>query len=146
VTTARSQRYWEDVSVGDELPGFEIALGWSRMARQVSGSQDFYEVHHDPDFARDGGHAGIFYNTGFTRACLSRLLTGYVGDGGWVRKLRFEMRRMNMNGDTIHVRGKVAAVREVSGGDNEVDLELWIENSREGVTTPASATVTLPSR
>jgi hypothetical protein len=56
------------------------------------------------------------------------------------------MRRMNMNGDTIRVKGRVAAVREVEGADNEVDIELWIENDREGVTTPASATVSLPSR
>jgi hypothetical protein len=116
------------------------------MARQVSGSQDFYEVHHDPDFARAGGHRDIFYNTGFTRACLSRLLTDWVGDDGWVKKLRFEMRRMNMNGDTMRLRGKVAGKREVPGADNEVDIELWVENDREGITTPASATVTLPGR
>jgi acyl dehydratase len=145
-TTVRAQRYWEDVRAGDEIPGFEIPLNWTRMARQVSGSQDFYEVHHDPEFARAGGHRDIFYNTGFTRACLSRLLTDYAGDGGWLKKLRFEMRRMNMNGDTIRVTGRVAAVREVEGADNEVDIELWIENDREGVTTPASATISLPSR
>jgi len=66
--TTTSQRYWDDVQVGDELPGYELPLTWTRMAAQVSGSQDFYPVHHDPDFARAGGHRDIFYNTGFTRA------------------------------------------------------------------------------
>lgn len=141
--TARRQRYFEDVNVGDELPGFDVVLNPNRMVKQVSGSQDFYEVHHDSEFARAGGHRDIFYNTGFTRANLGRLLTDFVGDDGWVRKLRFEMRRMNMNGDTMRVRGKVAAKRPET---KELDIELWIENDREGLTTPASATVTLPGR
>jgi len=145
-TATKTQRYWEDVNVGDELPGFTFQLGWTKMAQQVSGSQDFYPVHHDPPFAQAGGHAGIFYNTGFTRASLGRLLTDWIGDDGWLKKLRFEMRRMNMNGDTMSVKGKVVEKREVPDADNEVDVELWVENDREGVTTPAFATVTLPSR
>jgi acyl dehydratase len=141
-----AQRYWEEVKVGDELPGFTMKLNWTKMAEQVSGSQDFYPVHHDPEFARAGGHEGIFYNTGFTRASLGRLVTDWAGDEGWLRKLRFAMRRMNRNGDTISVKGRVTDKREVPGADNEVDIELWIENDHEGVTTPASAVVTLPSR
>lgn len=137
------QRYYEDVNVGDEIGGFDVLLNATRMVKQVSGSQDFYEVHHDTAFAQSGGHRDIFYNTGFTRANLGRLLTDYVGDDGWVKKLRFEMRRMNMPDDMMHVRGKVAGKRD---NGNEVDIELWIENDREGLTTPASATVTLPSR
>ena len=142
-TNTRTQNFFEDVNIGDELPGFDVVLDAQRMVKQVSGSQDFYPVHHDTAFAQAGGHRDIFYNTGFMRANLARLLTDFVGDDGWVRKLRFEMRRMNMNGDTMHIRGKVAGKRPES---NEIDIELWAENDREGVTTPASATVTLPNR
>jgi acyl dehydratase len=145
--TTTSQRYWDDVQVGDELPGYELPLTWTRMAAQVSGSQDFYPVHHDPDFARAGGHRDIFYNTGFTRAALSRLLTDWIGPQGWLRKLGFEMRRMNRNGDTIRLRGEVMAKRESTDPrGHEIDIDLWIENDREGRTTPARAVVQLPSR
>ena len=64
--TAVEQRYWDDVRVGDKLDGFDLELGWTKMAEQVSGSQDFYAVHHDPGFAAEAGHETIFYNTGFT--------------------------------------------------------------------------------
>ena len=57
--------------------------------------------------------------------------------------MRLEMRRMNMNGDTMKVKGKIAGKRPET---NEIDIELWAENDREGITTPASATVTLPSK
>ena len=144
--TPPKQIYWEDVREGDELPGFRMKLGWTAMAVQVSGSQDFNPLHHDVDWAQNSGHKGIFYNTGFTQGCLSRLLTDWHGVDGWVKKFSFQMRRMNMNGDTMQVRGKVQAKREVSGGPNEVHLEIWIENDREGITTTGGAVVQLPLR
>ena len=57
----------------------------------------------------------------------------------------FQMRRMNMNGDTMQVRGKVIGKRKVPDGPSEVDLEIWIENDREGITTPGGAIVQLPA-
>ncbi|MGH2588756.1 MAG: MaoC/PaaZ C-terminal domain-containing protein [Dehalococcoidia bacterium] len=148
MTTATTveQRYWEDVAEGDELPGFALYLSETKIAEQVSGSQDFYPVHHDREFARAGGHPDIFVNTGFTRAALSRLLTDYVGTDGWVRRLSYEMRRMNRPGDTMQLRGRVAKKYVADDGDRCVDVELWVQNEREGVTTPATATVMLPAR
>ena len=143
---APAQRYWDDVTEGQELPGFDLYLSETKIAEQVSGSQDFYPVHHDRPFARAGGHADIFVNTGFTRATLSRLLTDYAGVDGWVCKLSYEMRRMNRPGDTMKFRGHVTRVYVADDGSHRVDLAIWAENDREGVTTPATATVTLPTR
>ena len=54
--TTTEQRYWDDVAEGDELTGFDLYLSETKVAEQVSGSQDFYAVHHDRPFARAGGH------------------------------------------------------------------------------------------
>jgi acyl dehydratase len=140
-----SQRYWEDVKDGETLPGFALELTMSRMVQQVSGTQDFYPVHHDRDFARSGGHPDIFVNTAFTRGALCRLLTDWVGPTGFVKRLGFQMRRYHLLGDTMHVRGKVVKkYREAGAG--AVDLEIWAENAREGIATPGTATVHLPRR
>ncbi|MEX2228683.1 MAG: MaoC/PaaZ C-terminal domain-containing protein [Dehalococcoidia bacterium] len=144
--TATAQRYWEDVLADEELPGYTLDLTWTKMAEQVSGSQDFYPVHHDPEFAREAGHADIFYNTGFTQAALSRLLTDWVGTAGWVRKLSFQMRKMNMPNDHLRIKGVVTGKSEGDGPMGEVAIDLWIENDRVGITTPAEATVLLPRR
>ena len=140
------QRDWNDVAEGDELPGFDLAITETKIAEQVSGSQDFYPVHHDRNFARAAGHPDIFVNTGFTRAALSRLLTDFAGVDGWVRRLTYEMRKMNRPGDTMRLRGKVT--RKYRGEDDTplVDIDLWVENDRDGIATPASATVMLPQR
>lgn len=131
---------WDDVQEGEELKGFSLELTATRMAAQVSGTQDFYPVHHDRDFARQAGHPDIFINTAFIRACLCRLVTDWMGDG-FLASLGFQMRRPNFAGESIAVRGRVKKKRP----EGRVDLELWIENAGE-VTVPATATVVLPLR
>ena len=140
------QRCWEDVSEGEQLEGYSLDLTWTKMAEQVSGSQDFYPVHHDPEFAREAGHDDIFYNTGFTQAALCRLLTDWAGVEGWISGLSFQMRKMIVPGDQIRVRGAVTGTSEGDGPRGEVSIDLWIENDRAGITTPAEATVLLPRR
>jgi acyl dehydratase len=146
MTTQTAQRYFEDVSEGEELSGFTLDLDWTRMVQQVSGSQDFYPVHHDPGFAREAGHSDIFYNTGFTQAALTRLLTDWVGVEGWVKSMSFQMRKMNMPDDHVQVKGVVTSLAEGDGGMGEVSIDLWLENERVGITTPAEAVVLLPHR
>lgn len=130
---------------GESLPGFALPLTMTRMALQVSGTQDFYPVHHDREFARQGGHADIFINTGFIRGLLCRLVGDWAGDEGFVRKLGFQMRRPHLLGDTITVAGRVVR-RWRDGARGAADLEVWIENPRDGVATPGRATVWLASR
>jgi acyl dehydratase len=135
-----AQRVWDDVVVGEEIKGFSLALTMTRMVLQVSGSQDFYAIHHDPEFARAAGHEDIFLNTAFIRGALCRLLTDWVGRGGFVKRLAFQMRRPNFLGETIQVKGRVTDKAD----EGRVELELRIENDRGGVTVPATASVILP--
>lgn len=146
-TTARSlDGTAAGAPAGDEtLAGFSLPLTVTRMVLQVSGSQDFYPVHHDRDFARTGGHDDIFVNTGFLRAALCRVVTDWMGDTGFLRRLAFQMRRPHRLGDTITARGRVVR-RRVEGARQVVDLDVWVENPREGVATPGHATVLLAAR
>lgn len=144
-TAARPQLYWEDVAEGQELPGIDLAIDESRVAKQVSGSQDFYRVHHDRPFARAAGHPDIFLNTGFTRAALGRLVTDWIGDRGWLLRFRMEMRRQIRPGTVLRLRGRVVRKYQAKG-QGRVDLELAASTDAEGLTTPATATVSLPTR
>ena len=132
---------WEVVREGEELKGFSLELTATRMVAQVSGTQDFYRIHHDRDFARQAGHRDIFVNTAFIRGCLCRVVTDWLGADGSLTSLGFQMRRPNFIGETIAVGGRVK--RKGPGG--RVDLELWIENAGE-VTVPGAASVILPLR
>ena len=137
--TPTAERSWDDVQEGEELVGFSLALTATRMVLQVSGTQDVYPVHHDPAFARAAGHPDIFLNTAFIRGCLCRLLTDWMGRDGFLKSLSFQMRKPNLMGETIAVRGRVKKKRP--GG--RVDVEAWIETAG-GVSVVAVARVLLP--
>ncbi len=139
----RPQRYREDVQVGDEIEGFSLDITPRRGYLQVSGSQDWYPVHFDQAFAHKAGHPDVFMNTGFLQAALVRVITDWMGDEGFLKRLRFEMRRQQRPGDTMVCRGRVTGKRE-EASERVVDLDVWLENEREGVTTPGTATVALP--
>jgi 3-oxo-4,17-pregnadiene-20-carboxyl-CoA hydratase beta subunit len=132
---------WDDVREGDELHGFSLELSATRMVLQVSGTQDVYPVHHDPAFARAAGHPDIFLNTAFIRGCLCRLVTDWMGPDGFLKSLSFQMRKPNLRGETIAVRGRVKKKRP----DGRVDVEAWIETA-DGVTVVSTASVLLPER
>ncbi len=141
----RPQPYWEDIAVGQELPGFPLDITPKRLFLQISGSQDWYPLHFDPAFARKAGHQELFMNTGFIQAALVRVVTDWMGDEGFLRKLRFEMRRQQRPGDTMLCRGGVTAKYE-RDAEGWLELDVWAENEREGITTPGNAVVILPRR
>ena len=142
----RVQPYWDDVEVGQEIPtGYSMKVDWTRIALQVSGTQDYYRVHHDREFAHAQGVPDMFLNTGFLTAAVGRLITDWIGSEGWLQKCRVEMRKMNLFGDTLTVKGKITD-KYVKDGDHYVDADVWCETDREGVTTPCKATVVLPTR
>ena len=140
-----AERYWEDVTVGDELPGFSVELDATQMVLQVSGSQDWNIVHHDTEFAKDSGMQGIFYNTGWTTGMLGRLLTDWAGRSGWVEKLSFQMRGMNGTGAVVRAHARVTGKR-MEESRALIDLDIYLENDQVGITTPGKATVRLPRK
>ena len=74
---------------------------------------------------------------------LRRLLTDWSGADGFVKRLALPMRRPHFLGDRIAVRGRVTRRRR-DGDRGAVDLDVWMENPRDGVATPGAATVYLP--
>ncbi len=141
----KEQIFFEDVVIGDELPEISLDINTKRLFLQASGSQDWYPVHFDPAYARKAGHQEVFMNTGWVQAALVRLTTDWMGDAGFLRRLKLEMRRQHRPGDTVLCRGRVVAA-EIREGQPCVDLEVWLENEREGIATPGEATVVLPRR
>ena len=99
-------------------------------------------VHWDEAMARAVGVPGA-YDYGPERvAWLGHLVTNWMGDAGFLRRLNVCVLRHNLIGDTTWSRGTV------SGKDPEgvVHLTLRAENQRGETTASGSATVVLPER
>ena len=114
----------KDAAGGIEYTGIGHTRGSS--ARQV-GAPDAYD-----------------YGPGRT-AWLSTLVTNWMGDAAFLKRLRAEIRKFNLVGDTTWCRGKVTR-KYVQHGQALVDIEIRAENQRGEVTAPGLATVMLPSR
>jgi len=102
-------------------------------------------LHWEPARAHELGLPNTYDYGGMRETWLCHLLTDWIGDDGWLWKLRCEHRKFNYVGDTTWLRASV--VNKVQGdGRNEVHVELRCENQRGEVTSPATAVILLPTR
>ncbi|MEV4235369.1 MULTISPECIES: MaoC family dehydratase N-terminal domain-containing protein [unclassified Nocardia] len=102
-------------------------------------------LHWEPARAQELGLPNSYDYGGMRETWLCHLLTDWIGDDGWLWKLRCEHRKFNYIGDTTWVRGTVVDKRQADGR-NEIHLEVRCENQRGEITTPGTAVVLLPTR
>jgi acyl dehydratase len=166
-------RYLEDVTVGDELPGivrgplsmsdmiayYAAAMGGRShglVARQLrkhpawgmtdpkTGLQvEIIRAHEDADLAKDVGFVEPYDVGGQRCSWLISLLTYWAGASGFLRYLYAENRRPVHFGDTVWLGGRVTSVDATSG---DVELEVWGMNQTEHNVIPGRAVVSLPRR
>ena len=73
---------------------------------------------------------------------LGHLCTDWMGDDGWLARLRCEFRKFNYVGDLQTITGSVTALPE----PGVVEVTLASTNQRGEVTCPGDATILLPTR
>lgn len=101
--------------------------------------------HHRESVAKEVGVPGTYDYGPQRSAWMCTLVTNWMGDAGFIKRVRTEMRRFNIMGDTTFCKGKVIK-KYVKDGTGLVDIEIAAVNQRGEVTTPGLATVALPSR
>ena len=141
------QVYFEDLSVGDEIPALHKSCSTQQLVMWAGASGDFYQIHYDAEFARSTGLDGIIMHGALKNAFLGQLLHDWIAPGGMLRKFGCQYRGMDYPNQDIWCRGIVTKKYE----DHErqqhlVDLDIWTENPGGQKTTPGTATVILPSR
>ena len=101
--------------------------------------------HHRESMAKDVGVPGA-YDYGPQRSSwVCSLITNWMGDNAFLKRLRSEMRGFNIMGDTQWIKGKVSK-KYTKDGYALVDIDICGENQYGKITTPGLATVMLPSK
>ncbi|MFW6195320.1 MAG: MaoC/PaaZ C-terminal domain-containing protein [Chloroflexota bacterium] len=143
--TASGQLYYEDVSVGDEVPPLQKRADTRQLVKYAGASGDFYEIHYDAEFAARAGHESVLIHGALKSAWLAQMLTDWIGDRGRLVEFSISYRRMDYPYDTLTCRGTVTDKR-IEDGVGLVECEIGLENGQGTVTTPGTAVVSLPIR
>ena len=102
-------------------------------------------VHWDDDFAREVGTPGA-YDYGPERCSwLTHHLTNWIGDDGFLRQSKCQIRRHNPDGDVLFIDGTVVR-KFVEGGKHLVEIQQRAETHRGELSAMGTAIVELPSR
>lgn len=169
-------RHWEDVEVGDEtkpvalgpttvwdMVAFcagrqEMPFQPMRVIREASSEGGLLadpvtgvthmriEWHLANRMANICGEVHAFQFGAFARQQMARLVTNWMGDDGFIKKLHWRHLKRTPIGDTFVGRGKVIGKR-VEKDEYLVDLDVWLENlCRGNISEAARVTVSLPSK
>jgi acyl dehydratase len=109
-----------------------------------TGAQDSAaRGHTESKMARDVGMPGG-YDVGPQRiSWMGQLMTNWMGDDGFLRRLNVSIRRPNVFGDVSWCRARVVDKRTEDGA-GVVDLEIWVDNQLGDTTATGQAVVCLP--
>jgi hypothetical protein len=121
--------------VGTALPPLEIPLDRTTIVATALASQDFEDVHHDPDKAEERGTPDIFMSINATNGFIDRCVTDWTGPAGRIRRVSLRLGAPNHPGDTMTMTGEVTAVEFES-----VVVQVVGRNDR-GVHVTAEVTV-----
>ncbi len=139
------ERFWEDVSEGDELPELRMPITVTRCVYLASATRDFSPQHSNRDYAQQRSKAkDVFVNTPFNLGMVSRFLTDWSGPRSRVRRMKIAMRDNVCAGDDMIITGRVTR-KYIEERDHRVDLEIMIA-TQDGPATPCAATLALRSR
>jgi acyl dehydratase len=138
---------FESVSIGDALtPLAKGPLTSAHLMRWSAAMENWHKIHYDKPFAVEHDKLpGILVNGTLKQQFIMQFLREWAGDGGWVWKVSFQFRAMNLESETLRMWGRVTAKREAPAY-GLVDLELGIVNDQEKESTPGTAVVALPYR
>jgi hypothetical protein len=93
------------------------------MVLATSGTQDWYELHYDPDYARAHGQAAPVVSNVFLRAMIDRLAAEWSPEAR-IAAMTLTIRKAVLGGETVRLSGiALAGAAPASGGTLQLTLE-----------------------
>ena len=102
-------------------------------------------VHWEEEFALEVGAPGAYDYGPERNSWLTHHLTNWIGDDGFLRKSKCQIRRHNPDGDAIFIDGSVVR-KFVEDGKHLVEIRQTATTSRGELSASGAAIAELPSR
>lgn len=140
-----SQLYWEDVQIGDELPGFVRKTGFMNWNRFAAVNDEFVFVHMDDEAGKAAGQGAAFGMGNLRWSYVLNMLRSWAGEEGEIRELSLQFRAINHKNDVLTTVATVTG-KSAENGEHVVRLDVGVKNQDGAQTSPGIAVVALPSR
>ncbi len=151
VTTMAESPVFENLTAGQSVALLKLGpFTTAHLMRWSAAMENWHKIHYDLPFAT--GHdklPGLLINGSLKQQFIAQMLKDWAGPAGWLWKIRFQFRAMNLVGERLEVWATVMETRQAqsaAGPLGLVDLDLGIRNEAGVESTPGSATVALPVR
>ena len=103
---------YDDVKVGDELPGLDVPITATAIVAGAIASRDYQDVHHDKALATLRGSPDIFMNILTTNGYVGRFVTDWAGPEALLREVDIVLGAPNYPGDLMRMSGTVTAKQD----------------------------------
>ena len=128
--TERPALVFEDVEVGQEAgPLRHGPFTTPHLMRWSAAMENWHKIHYDLPFAT--GHdklPGLLINGSLKQQFIAQLLKDWAGPTGWVWKIRFQFRAMNLVGERLEMWARITGKQRASAY-GLVELDLGIRNN-----------------
>jgi acyl dehydratase len=140
-----SSLYFDDVAVGARIGQLDKGrISSSHIMRWAAAVENWHRIHYDWRFAT--GHDGlpdVLINGSWKQHVLAQLVKDSLGPEGWLWKIRFRYKKMDIAGDSIRASAEVLGKQAVEGL-GFVTLRVLLTNQNEEVSTAGHAIGVLP--
>jgi acyl dehydratase len=131
-----------DVSVGDELPCFDLPVTSTVIVAGAIASRDFMPAHHDAEFAKAQGAPDLFMNILTTNGYVARFISDWAGPESMVRSIKIRLGGPAVPGQPLRFSGQITQTSE-EGDECVVEVAVRATNDL-GDHATGSVVVTLP--
>ncbi|HEX78992.1 MAG TPA: acyl dehydratase [Dehalococcoidia bacterium] len=140
-----SQLFYEDITEGEDITPLVKQPTTTQLVMWAGASGDHNPIHYDKDFALKQGLPGVIVHGQLSGAFLGQMLTDWIGERGYLKKLSISYKGMNLPGETITCRGTVTK-KCIEDDNHLVALKIWAEKPFGEKTLTGTAVVNLPSK
>jgi acyl dehydratase len=136
---------FDDVAIGQEIPPLSKGpVSTAHIMRWSAAMENWHPIHFDWRYATQRDKLpDVLVNGSWKQHVLMQLLVDWVGEDGWIWKMNFQYRGMNVPGDTLTARGRVAG-KTKRGRYGLVELDIGLKNQNGVESSPGKAVVVLP--
>ncbi|MFH2011837.1 MAG: MaoC/PaaZ C-terminal domain-containing protein [Pseudomonadota bacterium] len=149
--------FWEDVEVGAEIPSLPKTATTQMLVKWAAASGDFNPLHYESTFAESQGVGRCIVHGQLKRAWLVNMLTDWIGDDGFLRKLSCQFRAMDypvmmktiiepVDTKPTHWCKGIVTNKGVENEEHFIECDIWVENDKGEKSTPGKATIILNTK